>query len=64
MKKLSDSRVLIVDDAKSNLDLLVEGLKTDYKLSLAINGENIQQEDVGAVMDVEGLSRRRGGESR
>jgi sigma-B regulation protein RsbU (phosphoserine phosphatase) len=39
MKKLSDSRVLIVDDAKSNLDLLVEGLKTEYKLSLAINGE-------------------------
>jgi phosphoserine phosphatase RsbU/P len=39
MKKLSDCRVLIVDDAKSNLDLLVEGLKNDYKLSVALNGE-------------------------
>jgi serine phosphatase RsbU (regulator of sigma subunit) len=39
MKKLSDCRVLIVDDAKSNLDILVEGLKSDHKLSLALNGE-------------------------
>jgi phosphoserine phosphatase RsbU/P len=39
MKKLSDCRVLLVDDAKSNLDILVEGLKLDYKLSLALNGE-------------------------
>ncbi len=39
MKKLSDYRVLLVDDAKANLDILVEGLKTDHKLSLALNGE-------------------------
>lgn len=39
MKKLSDSRILLVDDAKENLDILVEGLKSDYKLSLAFNGE-------------------------
>jgi len=39
MKKLSDCRVLLVDDAKANLDILVEGLKSDYKLSLALNGE-------------------------
>ncbi len=39
MKKLSDCRVLLVDDAKSNLDILVEGLKSDHKLSLALNGE-------------------------
>src|SRR5512138_2542548 len=39
MKKLSDCRVLIVDDAKANLDILVEGLKSDHKLSLALNGE-------------------------
>jgi serine phosphatase RsbU (regulator of sigma subunit) len=31
--------VLIVDDAKANLDILVEGLKADHKLSLALNGE-------------------------
>jgi PleD family two-component response regulator len=39
MKKLSDCRVLRVDDAKANLDILVEGLKPDHKLSLALNGE-------------------------
>jgi len=39
MKKLADCRVLLVDDAKANLDILVEGLKSDHKLSLALNGE-------------------------
>ena len=39
MKELSDCRVLLVDDAKANLDILVEGLKADHKLSLAMNGE-------------------------
>jgi len=28
-----------VDDAKANLDILVEGLKPDHKLSLALSGE-------------------------
>src|SRR5512138_512351 len=39
MKQLSDCRVLLVDDAKANLDILVEGLKGEHKLSLALNGE-------------------------
>src|SRR5215471_13584068 len=39
MKNLSECRVLLVDDAKANLDILVEGLKADHKLSLALNGE-------------------------
>jgi DNA-binding response OmpR family regulator len=39
MKDLSECRVLLVDDAKANLDILVEGLKADHKLSLAMNGE-------------------------
>jgi sigma-B regulation protein RsbU (phosphoserine phosphatase) len=39
MKNLADCRVLLVDDAKANLDILVEGLKSDHKLSLALNGE-------------------------
>ncbi len=39
MKNLSDCRVLLVDDAKANLDILVEGLKGDHKLSLALNGD-------------------------
>jgi sigma-B regulation protein RsbU (phosphoserine phosphatase) len=43
MKKLSDCRVLLVDDAKVNLDILVEGLKSDHKLSLALNGETALQ---------------------
>ena len=38
MKKLSDCRVLLVDDAKAYLDILVEGLKPNHKLSLALNG--------------------------
>src|SRR6516165_136450 len=43
MKKLSDCRVLLVDDAKVNLDILVEGLKSDHKLSLALDGETALQ---------------------
>jgi phosphoserine phosphatase RsbU/P len=39
MKPLSECRVLLVDDAKANLDILVEGLKSDHKISLALNGE-------------------------
>ena len=39
MKSLSECRVLLVDDAKTNLDILVEGLKSDHKLSLAMNGQ-------------------------
>jgi sigma-B regulation protein RsbU (phosphoserine phosphatase) len=39
MKALGDCRVLLVDDAKANLDILVEGLRGEYKLSLALGGE-------------------------
>ncbi len=39
MKSLAECRVLLVDDAKANLDILVEGLKSDHKLSLALSGE-------------------------
>ena len=38
MKDLSDSRVLIVDDAKTNIDILVEALRGEYKLSVALDG--------------------------
>ena len=38
MKKLSESRVLIVDDAKTNIDILVEALRDEYKLSVAMDG--------------------------
>ncbi len=36
---LSESRILIVDDVKANIDVLVQALREDYKLSVALNGE-------------------------
>jgi phosphoserine phosphatase RsbU/P len=39
VKDLSDSRVLIVDDAKTNIDILVEALRGEYKLSVALDGD-------------------------
>ena len=38
VKDLSDSRILIVDDVKANVDILVEALRDDYKLSVALDG--------------------------
>jgi len=46
VKDLSECRVLIVDDVKANVDVLVEALKDEYKLSVALNGE-------GALRSVE-----------
>ena len=39
MKPLSESRVLIVDDSKSNIDILVQALRDEYKLSVALDGD-------------------------
>lgn len=38
MKDLSDSRILIVDDVKANIDVLVQALRDEYKLSVALDG--------------------------
>ena len=38
MKDLSESRILIVDDVKTNVDILVEALRDEYKLSVALDG--------------------------
>ena len=38
MKELSESRILIVDDVKSNVDILVEALRDEYKLGVALDG--------------------------
>jgi sigma-B regulation protein RsbU (phosphoserine phosphatase) len=38
VKELSDCRVLIVDDVKANVDILVQALSGDYKLSVALGG--------------------------
>jgi phosphoserine phosphatase RsbU/P len=40
MKDLSESRVLIVDDDRSDADILVEALRRDYKLSVAVDGKS------------------------
>ena len=39
MKALSESRILIVDDAEANVDVLVNLLRADYRLSVALDGE-------------------------
>ncbi len=38
MNDLSESRILIVDDAKTNVDILVDALRDEYKLSVALDG--------------------------
>ncbi len=38
MKKLSECRLLLVDDARANLDILIANLKADYALSVASSG--------------------------
>jgi sigma-B regulation protein RsbU (phosphoserine phosphatase) len=38
MKELSECRVLIVDDVKANVDALVEALRGEHKLSVALDG--------------------------
>jgi sigma-B regulation protein RsbU (phosphoserine phosphatase) len=39
LKELSDCRVLIVDDVKANVDILVQALTGEYKLSVALGGQ-------------------------
>jgi len=39
VKDLSESRILIVDDAKANVDILVAALRDEYRLSVALDGE-------------------------
>ena len=40
MKDLSECRILIVDDVKANVDVLVQALRGLYKLSVALDGES------------------------
>jgi DNA-binding response OmpR family regulator len=39
MRKLSECRLLLVDDARANLDILIANLKSDYLLSIAPSGQ-------------------------
>ena len=43
MKELSECRVLLVDDVKTNVDILARTLKRLYKLSVALDGESALQ---------------------
>jgi len=43
MKDLSESRVLIVDDVPANVDVLVQALRGQYQLSVAIDGTTALQ---------------------
>jgi sigma-B regulation protein RsbU (phosphoserine phosphatase) len=38
VRDLSDNRILIVDDVKTNVDVLVQALRDEYKLSVALDG--------------------------
>lgn len=38
MYDLSDCKILLVDDTKTNLDILVSALKDDFRLAVALNG--------------------------
>ena len=38
MKELSESRILIVDDVPANIDVLVQALRGEYQLSVALDG--------------------------
>jgi len=40
LKSLSDRRILVVDDLKANVQLLVATLKSEYQLSVAFDGES------------------------
>ena len=40
MKKKDNSTILIVDDTKTNVDVLVQTLKSDYKLGVTLNGKD------------------------
>ena len=37
---LGQCKVLLVDDIKENIQVLVQALKDEYKLGVALNGEN------------------------
>jgi putative two-component system response regulator len=38
MKDIKDCRILVVDDAKTNIDILLEALHEEYRISVAMDG--------------------------
>ena len=49
---LSESRILIVDDVRANVDVLVGALREDYKLSVALSGESALRSAEKATPDL------------
>ncbi|WDP90189.1 MAG: response regulator [Desulfobacter sp.] len=49
MSDLSNMRILVVDDVESNIDILIEMLGEDYRVSVAMNGRSAL-EDVASMM--------------
>ena len=43
MKDLREARILIVDDVPANVDVLVQALREDHKLSVALDGHSALQ---------------------
>ena len=52
MKALADSRILIVDDVKANVDVLVNALRDEYRLAVALDGESALRSVDKAVPDL------------
>jgi sigma-B regulation protein RsbU (phosphoserine phosphatase) len=52
MKPLGDSRILIVDDVKANVDVLVHALRDEYKLAVALDGESALRSVEKSVPDL------------
>jgi phosphoserine phosphatase RsbU/P len=52
MKELSDCRVLVVDDVKANVDILVQALRDEYKLSVALGGQQAMDAVVRSLPDL------------
>ncbi len=43
MEELSNCTVLVVDDTKTNIDILVDALHSEYEVSVAMNGKSALQ---------------------
>lgn len=52
MKSLSECRILIVDDTKFNIKILVEILSDDYELSVAMDGKSALESMEEVVPDI------------
>ncbi len=50
--ELADRRILLVDDVRSNVDLLARALKSHYRLSVAFDGETALREVLGRPPDL------------